>query len=131
PYVASILKTEGFAVRFMLSLSADDPSIKRHLVNVIHQLDVAFYFKFIGKVPSVNVHQVIKRSDAMILLSKLECFSSNIVEVFYFGKPLIISDEPWAHAECGDAVMYVDRDDPAIIANGIRQLIEDKELYNE
>lgn len=128
PSVAEQLKTTGVKVKFVLSLSQDSPELQKKLVNVIKEKSVEDYFVFIGKVPALFVHQVVKAADAMILLSKLECFSSNVIEAFYFQKPLIISNEPWAQGECGEAVLYVDRNDVEAIADNVNQLVSSRKL---
>ncbi|WP_294079555.1 glycosyltransferase [Proteiniphilum sp. UBA5384] len=131
PHVAAILKKRNIMVKFILSLNINDTAIQKKLVNVINNFQVNEYFTFIGKVPAKYVHQVIKYSNAMILLSKLECFSSNIIEAFYFQRPLIIADEPWAKSECKDAVLYVQRDNILDIVNNIETLKSDKNLYDD
>ncbi|MES2544103.1 MAG: glycosyltransferase [Bacteroidota bacterium] len=131
PEIAKVLKEMDVSVKFILSLDKVNPDIQKYLIQPIVSLNVEEYFEFIGKVESVYVHQVIKNCDAMILLSKLECFSSNIIEAFYFKKPLIISDEPWAYSECKDAVLYVSRDNVKDIADKIQKLILDFNLSNQ
>jgi len=124
PLVAKMLKESGVSVKFILSLEANNPNLEVHLMAVITALEVSEYFEFIGKVKAIHVHQVVKACDAMILLSKLECFSSNVIEAFYFKKPLIIADEPWSRAACGNAAIYVQRDNPEDIKNKITTLIQ-------
>lgn len=128
PEVSSLLKKDDIKVQFILTLNPNEKGVLNHLVKRIHRLNVSEYFTFIGKIKAIHVHQVIKSSDAMILLSKLECFSSNIVEAFYFHKPLIVSDEQWAKAACVNAALYVNRDDAESIKNGIKKLVNNKEL---
>ena len=131
PQVASILKDLGTEVKFILTLDKEHSEVSEKLVSKIVEYEVQNYFEFINKVNAVHVHQVIKASDAMILLSKLECFSSNVIEAFFFKKPLIISNEEWAKAACENAALYVNRDDPKAIANGIIELINNKALKDD
>jgi glycosyltransferase involved in cell wall biosynthesis len=126
PSVAYLLKKVKVKIKFVLSLNFDSAEIKP-LVDQIELFGVGDYFTFVGKVKAIHVHQVVKSCDAMILLSKLECFSSNVIEAFYFKKPLIISNEPWARAVCESAAVYVNRDDAQDIFNNIIGLLNDKE----
>ncbi|NEM97605.1 glycosyltransferase [Pontibacter burrus] len=131
PYVASLLKEANINVRFILTLEPTNKEVESNLLNVIHKLQVMDYFELIGKVKAIHVHQVVKLSDAMILLSKLECFSSNVVESYFFKKPLIIADEPWARAACERAALFVDRENPNDIFSKIKDLVSDKALRHE
>lgn len=131
PEVAKSLKESNCKVKFILSLDIKHPTIEKLLLNKIEKFNVTDYFEFVGRVEATNVHQVVKLSDAMILLSKLECFSSNVMEAYYFQKPLIISDEHWAKAACLDAALFVDRDSPYDIANNIINLVSSKELQED
>lgn len=125
PSVAAQLKARGIFVKFVLSLDGSQKEVDRVLVSQINDLDVRNYFELIGRVDSVYVHQVIGYCNMMILLSKLECFSSNIAEAFHFEKPLVIANEPWAKSICGNAALYVDRDNPESIATGIARIFHD------
>jgi glycosyltransferase involved in cell wall biosynthesis len=70
----------------------------------------------VGPVAKDQLLSVYSQVDFVFLLSKLESFSNNIIEAWHFGKPLVVSNEEWAKALCGDAAIYVDRDSPCSIA---------------
>jgi hypothetical protein len=89
--VAKLLKEKGLKVNFILTLDQNDPNVNVHIVSKINENQVPEYFTFAGKIKGSDVGNVVKASDAMILLSKLECFSSNVVEAWHFRKPLLIS----------------------------------------
>lgn len=131
PKVAKILRDRQLKFKFVLTLDSTNPDVNLRLVSQINALKVSEYFEFIGQVKAIHVHQVIKSCDSMILLSKLECFSSNIIEAFFFNKPLIISDEIWAKEACQNAAIYVDRDSPKDIAESIIKLFRNKELQDQ
>jgi glycosyltransferase involved in cell wall biosynthesis len=130
PLVALELKKRNLICQFVLTLNPQDTYIDKCLVNSIRKYNVNDFFIFIDKVNSEHVHQVIKNSNAMILLSKLECFSSNIIEAFTFKKPLIISNEFWAKETCKDAAIYVDRNNELKIADAIAKIINDQNLVH-
>lgn len=130
PHVAKMLSQAGIKVKFILSLDKSNPDIQVLLIDIIDKIGVGGYFEFIGKVKAIHVHQVIKSSNAMILLSRLECFSSNIIEAFTFQRPILLANEKWSKAACGDAAIYVNRDDPKDIAEKIIRLVRNEEVYN-
>ena len=119
PSVALNLKLMGFNVKFVITLSENHKQVKKYLLNNIKTLGLSDFFIFIGDVKPQYVHQIVSYCDAILLLSKLECFSSNIAEAWAFNKLLIIADEPWSRAVCEDGALYVNRDDANDIANKI------------
>lgn len=131
PFVAKLLKENNLKIKFVLSLSKNDKIVRSKLIDNIISNDVSEYFEFIGKVYAIHVHQVVKSCDAMILLSKLECFSSNIIESYYFRKLLILADEPWARSICGDAALYINRDSKQDIFKKISNVINNPHLHKE
>lgn len=128
PKVAALLRKENIKVRFILSLDKDNRDVQHYLLPKIDEFNVQSYFEFIGSVNAMHVHQVVKASNSMILLSKLECFSSNVVEAFYFERPLLISDEPWARAACKSSAAYVKRDDPVDISAKISEILKNNKF---
>jgi len=128
PLVASVLNEMGIYIKIILSIDQDEPEVQRQLVAPIAQLNVREYFEFIGTVHPLDVGSVVMNSDCMILLSQLECFSSNILEAWAFERPLIISDKEWARTICRDAALYTDRDSHLAIAKTITSLLEDEQL---
>ena len=131
PDVAAILHNRGIPVRFRLSLDRNHPEVARDIIAKSGALGVEDYFELLGTIPPSEVPSYIMSSDSMILLSKLECFSSNIVEAWTFKRPLIVSNEDWATSECADAALYVDRSDCGSIADGIAKLAADPELCDD
>lgn len=126
PLVASTLRKLGCVdFTFVISLSREHPEIRK-LIKKMYALEVDRHFVFIGNVDARKVPAVVKGGDAIILLSNLECFSSNILEAWYFRKLLIISNKEWATSICKDAALYVDRDDPVDISHKIKFVIENR-----
>lgn len=131
PLVAQVLKRNKVYVKFVLSLEESDEEVKKYICDKSKELQVDEFFEYIGKVEAKYVHQVIKLIDYMILLSKLESFSNNVLEAFYFKKPLLISDEEWARAACKNSALYVNRNSPEDIAKKIQNLSSDLPLGKE
>ena len=60
-------------------------------------------------------------SSALIFSSKMEGFGLPVLEAFAANCPVICSDIPVFHEVGGDAALYFDPDDPASLADAMRQ----------
>lgn len=105
-------------VKFVISVSESEAESKK-LKATAKDLGVAHQIIFLGKVHPTEIGSVYKRVDGVMLLSLLESFSNNIIEAWYFNKPLFISDQEWARSICDSAAIYVNRTDPNLIAEKI------------
>lgn len=105
-------------VSFNISVDIGHPeSIK--LMNKAKELGVSNNLVFLGKIDPHNLPILFENIDALGLFSLLESFSNNIIEAWYFKKPLFITDAEWSRSICKDAVIYVDRDNPRDIGSKI------------
>ena len=77
----------------------------------------------IGEIRKEEISSLYGQVSHVFLLSKLESFSNNILECWYFKKPLIISDEIWSNSICKDAAFYVNRNNVGQICNVIEMLL--------
>jgi glycosyltransferase involved in cell wall biosynthesis len=123
PLVALRLMNDDVIVKFVLTVDKSNSEVSQLIVKKSEELNVAHMFELLGTVHPSDVPALIESVDSMILLSTLECFSSNVVEAWSFGKPLIISKREWALSECSDAALYVEPTDPDEIAAAITQLV--------
>ncbi|MBB5396048.1 glycosyltransferase [Mucilaginibacter sp. AK015] len=129
PYILKELKDEGVTdVNYLISVEADHP-YSHTLMAKAKEFGVETNIYLLGRVKVDEVKYLYAVSSASMLLSKLECFSSNIIEAWTYQKPLLLADEEWARSICEDAVIYVDRDDAQQIADKIRQLKTVKGTY--
>ena len=130
PRIAHILRHEK--IRFRLSLQQDSTNpLAKEMRELIHQLDVKDCFNFIGPQKPDTLSDTYSRSNAVLLLSKLESFSNNIIEAWKFNTPLIITDAPWARGICLDSALYVNRDSAEEISKVILTLKNSNNLRNE
>lgn len=119
PYVLLELKSEGHnEISFVISVSEDHPNSVK-LAAKAKEFGVAENIVFLDSVAPNNIPLLLKNIDGVGLFSLLESFSNNIIEAWYFNKPLFISDEEWSRGICKDAAIYVKRDNAKDIANKI------------
>lgn len=103
---------------------SDESSIARAFKMKLEELNVKKSVHMVGRVERKNLSALYEKIDFVFLLSRLESFSNNIIEAWYYQKPLVISDEEWAQGICKNAAIYVNRDNPADIAKSIIESIE-------
>lgn len=119
PHVLLELQRKGHnEISFVISVPEKHPnSIK--LGEKAQELGVRENLVFLDSVEPNNIPLLFKRVDGVGLFSLLESFSNNIIESWYFNKPLFISDEEWSRSICKDAAIYVKRDNAKDIASKI------------
>ncbi|HEY6976493.1 MAG TPA: glycosyltransferase family 4 protein [Chitinophagaceae bacterium] len=132
PYVLKNLKNRGIRnVNFIITV-ASSHVYSNNLVQQAKKFKVEQNLFLVGRIKVNEIRHLYAKSTASILLSKLECFSSNIIEAWAYKKPLIISNEEWSKSICGeDSVIYVNRDDPDEVAEKIKILIQNPDYYKK
>lgn len=128
PLVAKRIKDAGHRCKFIISVLPDQA---RPLYRASVEMGLSESFEFIGPVAPDEVGEIINDSSALMLLSKLESFSSNLVEAWHFERPLFCADEPWSRSACGEAAFFVNRDSPSDIAKAILSIKSDETKYRK
>ena len=126
PELAHKLNEMGVNVEFVITVEKDQSSCSQEFFELVDKWNVKSSINCIGPVPKSQLPDLYNKVDQVILLSLLESFSNNIIESWFFKRPLIISDELWARSICGDAAYYVPRNDVKSIALTIMNLSECK-----
>jgi glycosyltransferase involved in cell wall biosynthesis len=128
PEVLKCLKDMGVNdVTFVITVDwSDVRSVK--LMKRAKEYGVSENIFFTGQISPVAIPDLISQVHIIALFSLLESFSNNIIESWYFEKPLIISDEEWSRAICDNAAVYVNRDDALNIAETIISLNADAQF---
>lgn len=119
PELASLLAQRN--EKFIFLITAPKNKSKEHIEfeNKCAQYSVLDSVHLIGNVSKNQLRSLYSQVDYVLLLSKLESFSNNIIESWFFEKTLIISDEQWSRSICQDAAIYVNRDSITDIANNL------------
>lgn len=119
PDVLFHLKKLGYKdISFLLSVSKDHPNSVK-LAKRADEFGVSENLVFLSSVAPHNVPRLFTHVDGVGLFSLLESFSNNIIEAWYFNKPLFISNEEWSRSICKNAAIYVDRNKAKDIADKI------------
>jgi glycosyltransferase involved in cell wall biosynthesis len=128
PAIAAELKRMGQPVHFVLTAPADGSSTHVAFMAKVAERGVDDMVSIVGSVDKRQLASLYEQVDFVMMLSKLESFSNNIIEAWAFKRPLIVASEDWARSICKDAAVYVDRNSPADIAAKLAQLRGDTAL---
>lgn len=122
PGIINEAKKKGFSLEICISTSIDaTDDVCIEFLKEVEKYDAANYIHYLGTIKKDQMKDLYSKIDYIFLLSRLESFSNNIIEAWYYRKPLIIADEEWAHGICNDAALYVDRNRPDKIIDAILQ----------
>ena len=83
-----------------------------------------------GHVLSKDCPELYNECDAMFLPTHLECFSASYPEAMKMERPILTSNLSFATTVCEDAALYFDNLNAEDIADKIKNLFHDKELYD-
>lgn len=132
PAVLEHLKSQGVDAELYFSVSADETCDEYCIFyRELQERKVENQVKFLDRISPEKLPQVYAEVDAVLLLSRLESFSNNIIEAWKYERPLVISDAEWSRELVGDAAIFVNRDEVKSIASAIRTLAESPEARQE
>lgn len=130
PELAKKFKDYDIDFQFIFSVNNEDSEFKE-FETLCLELDVLDRISFVGEILKNQIPSLYNQIDFVFLLSKLESFSNNIIEAWYFKKILIISDEEWSRSICKNAACYVDRNNIDLIFLKVLELINNSNLIDE
>lgn len=130
PRIASELKKRKINYQFIITANKDFSKNHLEFSRLLKKYEVENMVAIIGEIRKEEISSLYEQVSHVFLLSKLESFSNNILESWYFKKPLIISDEIWSNSICKDAAFYVNRNNVEQICNLIEMLLLKPDVVN-
>ena len=107
-----------------LAIVGDDRTWpKQDLPDAAHQHGVARRTEFMRYVSDEVLAGLYRRARVFVFLSEYEGFGLTPLEALAAGVPVVLLDTPVAREVCGDAAVFVRRDDPAAAAAAIRRFL--------
>jgi glycosyltransferase involved in cell wall biosynthesis len=131
PKLAMEMRERKRSFSFLLTAPLDGSKNNEQFFELVKKYKVCEMVFVTGPVPKDQLCSLYSQIDYVFLFSKLESFSNNIIEAWFFGKPLLVADELWARSICEDAAIYVDRDSVKDIADKLCDLLDSSERYTE
>ena len=78
-----------------------------------------------------KIQEVYETTKILIMPSKIETWGRTAVEAMSSGIPVVASPTPGLRECCGEAAIYIDRDDISMWADTLRRLCNDRAFYNK
>lgn len=128
PEVAAKLKKRGVNFHFIITAPLDNSPMHKEFESIVAAKKVEDMVSVIGQVKKDELQSLYEQVSYVFLLSKLESFSNNIIESWFFRRPLIVTDAPWARSICGSAALYVERSSTLDIVEKVASIVSDAEL---
>jgi glycosyltransferase involved in cell wall biosynthesis len=128
PRVAALAKKYGIKLHFIITAGNSKNGLSDEFNLLIEKLRVESMISIIEPVNKEKLKTLYMNIDFVFLLSKLESFSNNIIEAWFYKKPLVVADEPWARSICKVSAIYVNRDSEEDIFSKLTKHISDKKL---
>lgn len=128
PDILFQLKKANKKFHILLTAPSDNSQLYQEFTNLVYKNNVEDMITVTGQIKKEELSSLYSQVDYVFLLSKLESFSNNIIESWYFNKPLVVADELWSRGICKDAAIYVNRDSASEIANVLIDYIDNPNL---
>jgi glycosyltransferase involved in cell wall biosynthesis len=117
------------------------PDHHKQLLNYINEHNLQDNIRILGFIDRKRQIQLFRAACAILQPSLFEGWSTSIEDAKLFGKPLLVSNIPVHHEQCGIQATYFDPFDPTELANAIHSqwetfsraidLDKEKQAYNE
>jgi glycosyltransferase involved in cell wall biosynthesis len=114
-----------------LVIIGDEISRYQGLRRAVHRLKLHKHVRFLGFVPLETLAVLYRLARVFVFPSLYEGFGLPPLEAMYFGTPVVTSNISSLPEVVGDAAILVDPYDPASIADGMRQALQDEQLRAE
>lgn len=104
--VAKIIKLNKINFIIILTLPSNDNTLK--LLNKILQFKLNDILINIGEVKTIDIPNLYKNVDALLLPTLLESFSGTYIEAMHAEVPIFTSNYDFSKEICGDSAIYFD-----------------------
>ncbi len=131
PEIAAELKRNKIDFQFVFTAPANQSPEHLEFLDLIKKLDVEDRVFIIGSIHKSQIPSLYQSVDFIFLLSKLESFSNNIIESWFYKKLLIVANEDWAKSICKDAAFYVDINSAKSVTDKLITLINNEDLQQK
>ncbi|MBL7086442.1 MAG: glycosyltransferase [Candidatus Cloacimonetes bacterium] len=139
-YISKYYKHKNFEIvphalrllprRYKIVLTIDKDDSKTFL-NLCKKLKVDNRIVFLGQVTQREVFEIMSKSIAVIMPTKLETYGLPYYEAMQIGAPIISAESRFSKDACGSAILYHQPDDYHMLSNQMKRIIKSPELRKE
>lgn len=124
-----ILNTEKLKYKVQITLSGEENKYSKYLYERYKNVENV---EWLGLQKREALFEYYEESDCLIFPSKLETWGLPITEYKEFGKPIILSDLPYAHETLGDydKAIFVNPNNANDLAEAMRKIISKSQEYS-
>lgn len=140
PRLFKNIEVIGNAVRILRKQACSDFEVvitingdeNRYAKSMVERFSDERALRFIGLQSREQVFDLYAQATCLIFPSKLETWGMPLSESKQFTKPILVADLPYAHETvgCYDQVKYFDPEQPAVLAEHMKALIEGRLVFD-
>ena len=104
--LASLFKETNSEYMIFLTIESHQGKGAKRILRSISDLSMEGYIKNLGEISPFELHNIYYQTDAVILPTLLESFSTVYMDALKYEKPIFTSDREFAREICGDAAFY-------------------------
>jgi glycosyltransferase involved in cell wall biosynthesis len=119
---------ERYGLRVGAIFSGGDQGNLAHVRSYVRKLNLEGRVRFVGFVENEEIPELYRQSVALVMPSYFGPTNLPPLEAFELGVPMLYSDKAGLRDQVGDAALLMDLNDPASLANHLKNLIDDPQL---
>jgi len=119
---------ERHGIRVGAIFSGGDKGNFLHIQSCVRKMNLEDRVRFVGFVDNDVIPELYRQSVALVMPSYFGPTNLPPLEAFELGVPVLYSDKAGLRDQVGDAALLMDLNDPATLADHLKNLIDDPQL---
>ena len=119
---------ERYEIRIGAIFSGGDQGNFAHVQSCVRKMNLEDRVRFVGFVDNDVIPELYRQSVALVMPSYFGPTNLPPLEAFELGVPVLYSDKAGLRDQVGDAALLMDLNDPATLADHLKNLIDDPQL---
>jgi len=119
---------ERYEIRIGAIFSGGDQGNFAHVQSCVRRMNLEDRVRFVGFVDNDVIPEFYRQSAALVMPSYFGPTNLPPLEAFELGVPVLYSDKAGLRDQVGDAALLMDLNDPATLADHLKNLIDDPQL---
>lgn len=128
--LAALERCHPGVFRLVCTMDAKSPQVSA-FADEVRARQLSDSVELVGQVPQTLVADLYRHLDGVVLFSRLESFSNNVIECLASRTPLIVTDYDWSRSQAGEAAIYVEPTAPEDAAALIAEVLMSESARSE